>query len=107
MLIGVPKEIYPGENRVAIIPSDIVASLNGIGGAASLLVPSANYLESQQPAEMSQFAVTYDWSVAVILSILIGAVTLTGSFVAVGKLKGKIGDSNKMSLYKWIVKLCF
>ena len=34
--------------------------------------------------------VTYDWSIALILSILIGAVTLTGSFVAVGKLKAKL-----------------
>jgi NAD(P) transhydrogenase subunit beta len=86
---------------------EMVASLNGIGGGASLLVASANYLESQKLAAMGKFAVTYDWSIAVILSILIGAVTLTGSFVAVAKLKGKIGDSNKVSLYKWIVKLCF
>jgi NAD(P) transhydrogenase subunit beta len=95
-------------NKVAMTDMpEMVASLNGIGGGASLLVAAANYLESQKLAEMGQFAVTYDWSVAVILSILIGAVTLTGSFVAVGKLKGKIGDSNKVSLYKWIVKLCF
>jgi NAD(P) transhydrogenase subunit beta len=86
---------------------EMVASLNGIGGSASLLVAAANYLESQKLAEMGKFVVTYDWSVAIILSILIGAVTLTGSFIAVGKLKGKIGDSNKVSLYKWIVKLCF
>ncbi|NVK37081.1 MAG: NAD(P)(+) transhydrogenase (Re/Si-specific) subunit beta [Gammaproteobacteria bacterium] len=86
---------------------EMVATLNGIGGGASLLVAAANYLESQKLAEMGKFAVSYDWSIAVILSILIGAVTLTGSFVAVGKLKGKIGDSNKVKLYKWIVKLCF
>ncbi len=86
---------------------EMVASLNGIGGGASLLVAAANYLESQKLAEMGQFTASYDWSLAVILSILIGAVTLTGSFVAVGKLKGKIGDSNKVMLFKWIVKLCF
>ncbi|EAT12971.1 NAD(P)(+) transhydrogenase (Re/Si-specific) subunit beta [Bermanella marisrubri] len=86
---------------------EMVATLNGIGGGASLLVAAANYLESQKLAEMGQFTPTYDWSLAVILSILIGAVTLTGSFIAVGKLKGSIGDSNKVRLYKWIVKLCF
>lgn len=85
---------------------EMVAALNGIGGGASLLVAAANYLESQKLAEMGKFVPTYDWSIAVILSILIGAVTLTGSFVAVGKLKGKIGDSNKVKLFKWIVKLC-
>ncbi len=86
---------------------EMVASLNGIGGGASLLVAAANYLESQKLADMGQFTASYDWSLAVILSILIGAVTLTGSFVAVGKLKGKIGDSSKVMLFKAIVKLCF
>lgn len=85
---------------------EMVAALNGIGGGASLLVASANYLESQKLAEMGKFVPTYDWSIAVILSILIGAVTLTGSFIAVGKLKGKIGDSNKVKLFKFIVKVC-
>jgi len=84
---------------------EMVAALNGIGGGASLLVASANYLESQKLAEMGKFVPSYDWSIAVILSILIGAVTLTGSFIAVGKLKGKIGDSNKVMLFKTIVKI--
>ncbi|WP_430461168.1 NAD(P)(+) transhydrogenase (Re/Si-specific) subunit beta [Thalassolituus sp. LLYu03] len=85
---------------------EMVAALNGVGGGASLLVAAANYLESQKLGEMGKFVATYDWSVAVILSILIGAVTLTGSFVAVGKLKGKIGDAKNVKLFKWIVKLC-
>lgn len=85
---------------------ELVAALNGIGGGASLLVAASNYLESQKLAELGQFSASYDWSVAVILSILIGAVTLTGSFIAVGKLKGKIGDSSQVRLFKWIVKLC-
>ena len=85
---------------------EMVAALNGVGGGASLLVAAANYLESQKLAEMGKFVPTYDWSIAVILSILIGAVTLTGSFVAVGKLKGKIGDAKNVKLFKWIVKLC-
>ncbi len=85
---------------------ELVAALNGIGGGASLLVASANYLESQKLAELGEFVPAYDWSIAVMLSILIGAVTLTGSFIAVGKLKGKIGDSSQVHLFKWVVKLC-
>src|SRR5690606_10347491 len=85
---------------------EMVASLNGIGGGASLLVAAANYLESQKLGAAGNFVPTYDWSIAVILSILIGAVTLTGSFVAVGKLKGKIGDASNVKLFKWIVTLC-
>lgn len=83
---------------------ELVATLNGVGGGASLFVAAANYLEMQvNPV----FSVTYDWAIALILSILIGAVTLTGSLVAVGKLKGKIGDAKQVGLYKAIVKLCF
>lgn len=43
---------------------EMVATLNGIGGGASLLVAAANYLESQKLAELGHFSVTYDWSVA-------------------------------------------
>ncbi|MEL7401571.1 MAG: NAD(P)(+) transhydrogenase (Re/Si-specific) subunit beta, partial [Pseudomonadota bacterium] len=52
---------------------ELVAALNGIGGGASLLVAAANYLESQKLAEMGQFVPSVDWSIAVIMSILIGA----------------------------------
>lgn len=86
---------------------ELVAVLNGLGGGASLLVASANYLESQQLADLGRFTPGYDWSIAVILSILIGAVTLTGSLVAVGKLMGKINDPRQIAGYKWAVKLSF
>jgi len=61
---------------------EMVALLNGFGGAASLLVA------------LSQFIITPDglqvtsWLVALMLSALIGAVTLTGSVVAWAKLQG-------------------
>ena len=90
---------------------EMVAALNGFGGGASLLVASANYLEAQQAAQSLQGMISPDlgvqWSVALIFSILIGAVTLTGSFVAVGKLMGKLGDTSQVALFKRIVKICF
>ena len=92
---------------------EMVAALNGFGGGASLLVASANYLEMQQAAAlpagtlMGTPEVSLMWSVALILSILIGAVTLTGSFVAVGKLMGKLGDPSSIGMFKMIVKICF
>lgn len=105
VLIGAGIGAYMAKKIAMTDMPEMVAALNGVGGGASLLVAAANYLESQKLAEMGKFAATYDWSVAVILSILIGAVTLTGSFVAVGKLKGKIGDAKNVKLFKWIVKL--
>lgn len=83
---------------------EMVAALNGFGGGASLMVASANYLESKQ---LEGFVPTAEWSVALIASILIGAVTLTGSFIAVGKLMGKLGDTQQVAMFKLIVKIGF
>jgi len=92
---------------------EMVAALNGFGGGASLMVAVANYLEMQTAygsgnAELIAMMPALDmkWSIAVILSILIGAVTLMGSFVAVGKLMGKLGDPSSIGMFKMIVKVC-
>ncbi len=92
---------------------EMVAALNGFGGGASLMVASANYLEMQAAAELPVGMITgmpeadMKWAIALILSILIGAVTLTGSFIAVGKLMGKLGDPSSIGMFKFIVKICF
>ncbi len=91
---------------------EMVALFNGFGGAASLLVALSvfwgEYLSPTQvvggetislfdglvPAQGEGLGLTGPvvWVIAVILSILIGGVTLTGSVVAMGKLAGKVGD---------------
>lgn len=58
----------------------MVGLLNGFGGAASALVASAEYI--RQPFG------TLDYSITIILSILIGSVTFWGSLVAWAKLQG-------------------
>jgi len=61
----------------------LVALLNGFGGLSSLLVAGV-YLQ-QQPDMTTLSAVTL---IATFLSGLIGAITLTGSYLAYGKLQG-------------------
>ena len=66
---------------------ELVAAFNGVGGAASALVAIAEVFRVQgEPGtpygQMTAFTVG--------LSVLIGAVTLTGSFVAYGKLRGTL-----------------
>jgi len=61
----------------------MVALLNGFGGAASLLVGSGEFLRAERNFE--QMSLTA--GLATQLSILIGAVTVTGSLVAFAKLQ--------------------
>ena len=74
---------------------ELVALFNGFGGLASLLVGLAEYyrdkmsnnlLESVPIEELSSFTAT-----VIVLAILIGGITFTGSIYAWGKLSGKLG----------------
>ena len=70
---------------------EMVAALNGFGGVASALVAMATLMIDDRLATdgvaLASFGVVP--SVAFPATILVGMVTLTGSFVAYGKLSGK------------------
>ncbi|TDI74046.1 MAG: NAD(P)(+) transhydrogenase (Re/Si-specific) subunit beta [Bacteroidetes bacterium] len=73
---------------------ELVAAFNGFGGLASMGVAGAEIAVIMTTGEGSTgepFGVTP--AVTVALSILIGMVTFTGSFVAFGKLSGKISGN--------------
>lgn len=67
---------------------ELVALFNGFGGIASLLVGWAEF--ANFPGEGRLPVVT---GVAVVLAILIGGLTFTGSLIAYLKLSGKMGGS--------------
>ncbi|OGN65794.1 MAG: NAD synthetase [Chlamydiae bacterium RIFCSPLOWO2_01_FULL_28_7] len=69
---------------------EMVALLNGFGGLSSTLVGWAVFYDN--------FNVTKFTALTIFLSVLIGAVTFTGSLIAWGKLSTKI--SGKPFLYK-------
>ena len=60
----------------------LVAAFNGFGGGASALVAAAEFLKSGD--------LPLRTDITIVLSTVIGAVTLSGSFVAFGKLQGLI-----------------
>jgi NAD(P) transhydrogenase subunit beta len=68
--------------RMTSMPQ-MVALLNGFGGAASVLVAGAEFLK----AELAGVALPVSIGVTIQLSILIGAVTFAGSLVAWAKLQ--------------------
>ena len=64
----------------------LVAIFNGFGGAASALVASAEFFKTLNSAEEQ----TLFLILTITLSVLIGTLTFTGSFIAFGKLQGLI-----------------
>lgn len=64
----------------------MVGLLNGLGGAASALVAIGEFWRLLNAGQ----GVPLGSTITVILGVLIGGVTLTGSFVAFGKLQGLI-----------------
>ena len=70
----------------------MVGLLNGFGGGASALVGFSEYVKVSE-------AMPLQMSISVILSILIGTVTFSGSLIAFGKLQGIVsGKSIKFPL---------
>lgn len=63
----------------------LVAAFNGFGGGASAFVAAAELVRDPSPALQT--------SVTIALSLVIGAITLTGSFVAFAKLQGIVSGS--------------
>ena len=82
---------------------EMVAALNGLGGAASALVAWAEvgrYVDAQDEGFAGAGFAAHGLEplgatlvVTAMLSVLIGAVTLSGSFVAYGKLNGRISGN--------------
>ena len=60
----------------------MVAIFNGFGGSASALVAAAEFLKTGD-------ATTFTYS-TIVISIFVGTLTFTGSFIAFGKLQGFI-----------------
>jgi NAD(P) transhydrogenase subunit beta len=60
----------------------MVAIFNGLGGIASALVAATEVVE------LNLVGAPAETSVSILVSILIGAITFTGSFIAFGKLQG-------------------
>ena len=69
---------------------ELVALLNGFGGAASFLVGWAQYTAVYNNQEVN---ISYFEASVIFIAIFIGAITSSGSLIAWGKLSGKMGGS--------------
>lgn len=75
---------------------ELVALLNGVGGLASTFVALSEFWGRDFGTQITPDNVILGpdvWGVAVILSVLIGTITFTGSLLAMAKLSGKISGN--------------
>ena len=70
---------------------EMVAIFNGFGGIASLLVATSDYWTRavEQPGLSTDMVII----ISILLSVLIGGITFSGSITAYGKLSGKISGN--------------
>ena len=87
LLLGAAIGVLLARRTALTEMPELVAAFNGFGGAASALVAGAEALRVVSTDGPGYGPVE---AVVVGLSVLIGAVTLTGSFLAVGKLRGSV-----------------
>ncbi|MEZ4587883.1 MAG: NAD(P)(+) transhydrogenase (Re/Si-specific) subunit beta [Gemmatimonadales bacterium] len=83
MVVGAGLGLWMAKTVKMTAMPQMVALLNGLGGGASLVVGAAEFLKS----ELEGRTLPLNTSIAMQLSLLIGAVTLTGSIIAFAKLQ--------------------
>ncbi|MDP7090440.1 MAG: NAD(P)(+) transhydrogenase (Re/Si-specific) subunit beta, partial [Dehalococcoidia bacterium] len=64
----------------------LVAIFNGFGGAASAVIAAGELIRLIDDGD----AIAEDVSITIMASVIVGGVTLTGSFIAYGKLQGVV-----------------
>ncbi len=83
LLVGGGLGLWMARSIAMTSMPQMVALLNGVGGASSLLVASAEFLHRQSTGGVA----TVDVALSTHLGVLIGAVTFTGSAIAWAKLQ--------------------
>jgi len=91
ILIGSAVGLYIARKVEMTQMPEMVALLNGFGGASSVLVATSEYWKLAHNTALTMEPIV---AVTVALSVIIGSVTFTGSMVAFGKLKGIVNGGS-------------
>ncbi len=90
ILIGGAIGLYISQKIEMTKIPEMVALFNGFGGLASFAVALSDYFLKTQSVETYPDSVN---AISIIVSVLIGGITFTGSMIAYMKLDGKISGS--------------
>jgi H+-translocating NAD(P) transhydrogenase subunit beta len=91
MIVGAVIGAFTAKKVQMTDMPQMVGIFNGLGGGASALVAIAEFYSYISPETTA--IMTMDVSITIMLGVLIGAVTFSGSFIAFGKLQGFISGS--------------
>ncbi len=81
----------------------MVGIFNGFGGGASALVAAAEFFKYATDPNM----LTLDVSITIMLAMIVGAVTFSGSMIAAGKLQGVVNERPITYPYQNVINLIF
>jgi len=84
LIVGAAIGTYAARKVEMTAMPQLVAIFNGFGGAASGVVAAAELVKL---IDLDK-AIAEDVSITIMASVIVGGVTLTGSFIAFGKLQG-------------------
>jgi H+-translocating NAD(P) transhydrogenase subunit beta len=90
ILVGSAVGTYVAKKVEMTQMPEMVALFNGFGGISSVLVATSEYWRMAHDANIAMPVII---GITVVLSVIIGAVTFTGSMVAYGKLSGKVNGN--------------
>jgi len=92
VLVASSIGVYAARKVAMTAMPEMIALLNGFGGLASALVSTSEYWRMTQEGDFE--AIHSAIGISMALSIIIGAVTFSGSMIAFGKLKGIISGKS-------------
>src|SRR5690606_29340759 len=92
VLVASSIGVYAARKVAMTAMPEMIALLNGFGGLASALVSTSEYWRMTQEGDFE--AIHSAVGISMALSIVIGAVTFSGSMVAFGKLRGLVSGKS-------------
>jgi NAD(P) transhydrogenase subunit beta len=92
MVLGGGVGLYLARTVEMTAMPQMVALFNGMGGGAAALTSGSEFLElySHLGPAFRGAALSVDFTLATVLGVVIGGMSLSGSFIALGKLQGFI-----------------
>ncbi|MDR0432870.1 MAG: NAD(P)(+) transhydrogenase (Re/Si-specific) subunit beta [Bifidobacteriaceae bacterium] len=93
LLVGGGYGWYSAKTVKMTAMPQLVSVFNAVGGGAAAFVALTDFLDRMEVAGAFGLDLSVEFSLPVVLDIIIGSVTFTGSWIAAGKLQGIVSGN--------------